>query len=232
MRAQIPYYVKRSFVAMPKVVKAGKPFVVELKGVGWTQLDNTVAVTYDNAYIGYACGFNSNGYVRIQLATGKPGTHLIDLYPLLYTQQPAYPYPHWDGAAAQLRAGRTGPGGRLPAAGVPARDQGRRVVPLVREAPCASPGEPPVPAAEHGHEGRHEECTHDRRVDENAEREAQPELFETDTRPATKPANAATMISAAAVMTPPVCSRPSATARALSPVRSHASRIRVTRKTS
>ena len=92
--AQVPYYVKRSFVAMPKVVKAGKPFVVELKGVGWTQLDNTVAVTYDNAYIGYACGFNSNGYVRIQLlATGKPGTHLIDLYPLLYTQQPAYPYP-------------------------------------------------------------------------------------------------------------------------------------------
>ena len=31
--------------------------------------------------------------MRIQLfATGKPGTHLIDLYPLLYTQQPAYPY--------------------------------------------------------------------------------------------------------------------------------------------
>ena len=56
---------------MPKVVKAGKPFIVELKGVGWTQLDNTVAVTYDNAYIGYACGFNSNGDVRIQLfATG------------------------------------------------------------------------------------------------------------------------------------------------------------------
>ena len=79
---------------VPKRVKAGQPFVVELKGVGWTQLDNTVAVTYDNSYIGYACGFNSNGYVRIQLfATGTKGTHLIDLYPLLYTQQPAYPYP-------------------------------------------------------------------------------------------------------------------------------------------
>ena len=78
----------------PKTVKAGKPFMIELKGVGWTQLDNTVAVTYDNAYIGYACGFNSNGDVQIQMrATGTPGTHLIDLYPLLYTQQPAYPYP-------------------------------------------------------------------------------------------------------------------------------------------
>ena len=93
IRAQVPYYVKRSFVNIPKTVKAGEPFIVELKGVGWTQIDNTVAVTYDNSYIGYACGFNSNGYVRIQLmATGDPGTHLIDLYPLLYTQQPAYPY--------------------------------------------------------------------------------------------------------------------------------------------
>jgi hypothetical protein len=67
---------------------------VRLKGVGWTQLDNTIAVTYDNSYMGYACGFNSNGDTQIQLfATGKPGTHLIDLYPLLYTQQPAYAYP-------------------------------------------------------------------------------------------------------------------------------------------
>jgi hypothetical protein len=91
--AQVPYFVKRSFVKAPKVVKAGQPFYVELKGVGWTQLDNTLAVTYDNSYVGYACGFNSNGYVRVQLfATGDPGTHLIDLYPLLYTQQPAYPY--------------------------------------------------------------------------------------------------------------------------------------------
>jgi hypothetical protein len=91
--AQVPYFVKRNFVKAPKVVKAGTPFIVELRGVGWTQLDNTTAVTYDNAYMGYACGFNSNGYVRIQLfATGKPGIHLIDLYPLLYTQQPAYPY--------------------------------------------------------------------------------------------------------------------------------------------
>lgn len=92
--AQTPFYVKRSLYSYPKRVKAGKIFYVHLKGVGWTQLDNTVAVTYDNSYIGYACGFNSNGDVVIPiLATGAPGTHLIDLYPLLYTYQPAYPYP-------------------------------------------------------------------------------------------------------------------------------------------
>lgn len=93
VKAQVPFFVKRSLVSAPRVVKAGQPFTIRLKGVGWTQLDNTIAVTYDNAYVGYACGFNSNGDTQIQMfATGKPGTHLIDLYPLLYTQQPAYPY--------------------------------------------------------------------------------------------------------------------------------------------
>jgi hypothetical protein len=62
-----------------------------MKGVGWTQLDNTMAVTYDNSYIGYGCGFNSNGYMVVHLtATGAPGTHIIDLSPVLYTNQPSY----------------------------------------------------------------------------------------------------------------------------------------------
>ena len=78
VKAQIPYYVKRSFVSMPKTVKAGKAFVIELKGVGWTQLDNTVAVTYDNAYIGYACGFNSNGDVQIQMRRHRYSRHPPD----------------------------------------------------------------------------------------------------------------------------------------------------------
>jgi hypothetical protein len=86
--------VKRSVVGVPRRVKAGRPFQVHLKGVGWTQLDNTVAVTYDNGYVGYGCGFNSNGDVVLDLvATGGRGTHLIDVYPLLYPYQPAYPYP-------------------------------------------------------------------------------------------------------------------------------------------
>ena len=94
VKAQMPYFVKRSVVSVPKTVKAGTVFEVHLKGVGWTQLDNTVAVTYDNGYVGYGCGFNSDGDVVLKLvASGGPGTHLIDIYPLLYTYQPAYPYP-------------------------------------------------------------------------------------------------------------------------------------------
>jgi hypothetical protein len=94
VKMQVPYYVERSVIEMPRVVKEGRPFQVHLKGVGWTQLDNTVAVTYDNGYVGYGCGFNSNGDVALNLvATGGPGTHLIDIYPLLYPYQPAYAYP-------------------------------------------------------------------------------------------------------------------------------------------
>ena len=71
--------------------KAGEEITVAMKGVGWTQLDNTMAVTYDNNYIGYGCGFNSNGYMVIHLrATGAPGTHIIDLHPVYYSNQPSF----------------------------------------------------------------------------------------------------------------------------------------------
>jgi hypothetical protein len=63
----------------------GTPFVVHLKGVGWTETANIYTVVYDNSYIGYACAFNSQGDVRIPLqATGDPGWHFIDLYPAVY----------------------------------------------------------------------------------------------------------------------------------------------------
>jgi hypothetical protein len=71
--------------------KAGQEFTVSMRGVGWTQMDNTLAVTYDNSYVGYGCGFNSNGYMVIKMrATGEPGTHIIDLWPLMYTNLPSF----------------------------------------------------------------------------------------------------------------------------------------------
>jgi hypothetical protein len=95
VKVQIPYYVKRSIFGKgvsSLTLKQGQRFTVHLKGLGWTQLDNTIAVDYDNSYVGYGCGFNSNGDTVMNLvATGGPGTHLIDMYPLLYTQQPSYP---------------------------------------------------------------------------------------------------------------------------------------------
>jgi hypothetical protein len=83
---EVPFFVERSLVDVtPPRVRAGEEFTVHLKGIGWTELDNGVAVNYDNTFIGFACGFNSNGDVTMNLiATGLPGTHLIDLYPMIY----------------------------------------------------------------------------------------------------------------------------------------------------
>lgn len=91
---EVPYYVEQSLVAVsPKRVKVGETFTVQIKGVGWTELDNTLAVTYDNTVMGYACGFNSNGDITMNLiATGQPGTHLIDLYPAIYRGKDRVPW--------------------------------------------------------------------------------------------------------------------------------------------
>lgn len=92
--AQEPFFVKESIVGTgvsSLTVKEGQKFTVHLKGIGWTQLDNTRGVDYDNSYVGYGCGFNSQGDVVFNLhATGGPGTHLIDFYPVLYTTQPSF----------------------------------------------------------------------------------------------------------------------------------------------
>ncbi|MGA7833902.1 MAG: hypothetical protein WCA31_01700 [Acidimicrobiales bacterium] len=69
----------------------GQEFTVAVNGVGWTQVDNTLAVDYDNSLVGYGCGFNSNGYMVVHLyATGGLGTHIIDLYPQMYTLNPSF----------------------------------------------------------------------------------------------------------------------------------------------
>jgi len=63
----------------------GTTFTIHLDGVGWTDTANIYTVDYDNAFIGYACGFNSQGDVKIPLeATGRPGWHYITLYPAIY----------------------------------------------------------------------------------------------------------------------------------------------------
>jgi hypothetical protein len=88
--ARTYFVVETSIVSIaPTSGPVGTPVTIQLKGVGWTEYDNIYVATYDNAYMGYACGFNSQGGVTITFtATGEPGMHLIDLYPGLY-QGPA-----------------------------------------------------------------------------------------------------------------------------------------------
>src|SRR5678815_2588197 len=87
------FVVETSIVSMsPMSGPAGTPVTIHLKGVGWTEYDNIYVATYDNAYMGYACGFNTGGDVVIHFtATGEPGTHLIDLYPGIYQGPPTEP---------------------------------------------------------------------------------------------------------------------------------------------
>jgi hypothetical protein len=69
----------------PAAGPVGTTIHIQLKGVGWTETANIYTIVYDNAYIGYACGFSTQGTVNIYLqATGEPGYHFIDLYPAIY----------------------------------------------------------------------------------------------------------------------------------------------------
>lgn len=76
----------------PKSGPAGTPFTITIKGSGWTEYDNTYNVVYNNANIGYICGFNSQGNIKLPLiATGDPGYQLIDIYPGIYKGQEIQP---------------------------------------------------------------------------------------------------------------------------------------------
>jgi hypothetical protein len=108
------FAIETSVVSIsPTSGPAGTPVTIHLKGVGWTDVDNIYVATYDNAYMGYACGFNSQGDVIVNFtAAGSPGMHLIDFYPGIYqgpgTDQQLYRLP-------QLTYADDHPGNKIPA---------------------------------------------------------------------------------------------------------------------
>jgi hypothetical protein len=100
----------------PRRVPAGERLTIHLKGLGWTTVDNTYTVTYDNAHIGYVCGFSTNGDIQFALtATGVPGTHLIDLYPTIYRSTDPGRMPRGVYSVPQLTYADDHPGRRTPA---------------------------------------------------------------------------------------------------------------------
>ncbi len=84
------FAIETTIVSMtPTSGPAGTPVTIHLKGVGWTEYDNIYAATYDNAYMGYVCGFNTQGDVVMNFkAAGAVGEHLIDLFPGIYQGPP------------------------------------------------------------------------------------------------------------------------------------------------
>jgi len=80
-------YVITPSVALiaPQVVEPGGDITITIKGVGWTETANIYTVLMDNGFLGYGCGFNSQGDVTIFLkAPGREGTHYIGIYPSIY----------------------------------------------------------------------------------------------------------------------------------------------------
>jgi hypothetical protein len=110
-----PFFVETSIVSMtPMSGPAGTPVTIRLKGVGWTEYDNIYVATYDNAYMGYVCGFNSQGDVVVNFtASGQPGQHLIDLYPGIYQGPPTEPQQLY--RTPQLTYADDHPGNKIPA---------------------------------------------------------------------------------------------------------------------
>jgi hypothetical protein len=112
--ARTSFAIETSVVSIsPTSGPSGTPVTIHLKGVGWTDFDNIYVATYDNAYMGYACGFNSQGDVIVNFtAAGSPGTHLIDFYPGIYQgpdkDQQLYRLP-------QLTYADDHPGNKIPA---------------------------------------------------------------------------------------------------------------------
>ncbi len=77
---------------VPKSGPIGTEFIIEIKGSGWTEFDNALGVTYDNSSVGYICGFNSQGTIKLPLvASGNAGYHVIDIYPSIYKGQQIEP---------------------------------------------------------------------------------------------------------------------------------------------
>ncbi|HMF97633.1 MAG TPA: hypothetical protein VKE96_25215 [Vicinamibacterales bacterium] len=113
--ASTQFVIETSIVEIaPRSGPAGTPVSIHLKGVGWTEYDNIYVATYDNAYMGYACGFNSHGDVVINFtATGEPGPHLIDLYPGIYQGPSTEPQQLY--RLPQLTYADDHPGNKIPA---------------------------------------------------------------------------------------------------------------------
>ncbi len=113
--ARSHFVIETSIVSMtPASGPVGTPITIHLKGVGWTEYDNIYVATYDNAYMGYVCGFNSHGDVVMNFtASGAPGEHLIDLFPGIYQGPSTEPQLLY--RQPQLTYAEDHPGNKIPA---------------------------------------------------------------------------------------------------------------------
>ncbi|MGA2874774.1 MAG: hypothetical protein ABSE82_04450 [Nitrososphaerales archaeon] len=82
-------YIQRDATVTPNEGPVGTEITIQLLGTGWDFNTNIVVIDYDNSYVGFACGFASQGNITVTIpAVGAPGLHTIDLYPSIYLGPP------------------------------------------------------------------------------------------------------------------------------------------------
>ena len=73
-------YIQRDATVTPSEGPVGTEITIQLLGTGWDFNTNIVVIDYDNSYVGFACGFASQGNITVTIpAVGAPGLHSIDL---------------------------------------------------------------------------------------------------------------------------------------------------------
>ena len=75
---QANFNIDMSVSASPKSGPLGTPITIEMKGIGWRELENSWTLSYDNAFTGWISSVTTQGTARFTIpATGAPGTHVI-----------------------------------------------------------------------------------------------------------------------------------------------------------
>ena len=60
-------YIQRDAMITPNEGPVGTEITIQLLGTGWEFNTNIVVIDYDNSYVGFACGFNSQGNITITI---------------------------------------------------------------------------------------------------------------------------------------------------------------------
>ena len=92
------YSVDMSVEISPKSGPVGTPITIDIKGIGWRQLENSWDLMYDNSFTGWVSAVTTSGSARFTIpATGGTGTHVLRLihgeftFPYLNPQQNPVP---------------------------------------------------------------------------------------------------------------------------------------------
>ena len=95
---QTAFSVDMTVSLSPANGPAGTPITVDIKGIGWRQLENSWTLMYDNNFTGWVSAVSTNGTAKFVIpATGGLGNHVVRLvhgefaYPYLNPQQNPVP---------------------------------------------------------------------------------------------------------------------------------------------